>query len=131
VRCLPAALLAALTACVSSAGNSGETFEEDVEAFYSAFEVEVENALRELEPDDREQLLDIMPQVEFEGETADVLDVIATRPSLRPMVRRIERFLSTEPAGTVRWEVRSSEGDRRLWHILLDTINGELGRVSS
>lgn len=120
-------MLAVLTACASST----ESFDRDVEAFYAAFETEVRSAVRELDPDEREQLRDIMPSAEFEGATADVLEVIATRPALRPMVRRIERFLTTQPSGSVRLEIRSSQGDRRLWHILLDSINGELGRVSS
>lgn len=120
------AVLAVLTACASS----GESFDRDVEAFYAAFEAAVRSAARELGPDEREQLLDIMPRAEFEGATADVLAVIATRPALGPMVRRIERFLATEPSGSVRLEIRSSQGDRRLWHILLDEINRELGRRS-
>ena len=121
------AMFAVLTACASS----NESFDRDVEAFYAAFETEVGSAVRELGPDEREQLRDIMPRAEFEGATADVLEVLATRPALRPMVRRIERFLTTQPSGSVRLEIRSSQGDRRLWHILLDSINGELGRVSS
>ena len=125
------ATLPAMVAFLAACASSTESFDRDVEAFYVAFESEVRNAARELGPDERKQLLDIMPLAEFEGTTADVLAVMATRPALRPMIRRIERFLATEPSGSVRLEVRSSQGDRRLWHILLDVINEELGRATS
>lgn len=125
------AILPAVVAVMAACASSTESFDRDVEALYVAFEAEVRNAARELGPDERKQLLDVMPLAEFEGATADVLAIMATRPALKPIIRRIERFLATAPSGSVRLEIRSSQGDRRLWHILLDAINGELGRVSS
>lgn len=126
-RALVLGLAVVLTACATS----NESPEMDAESFYAAFGAEVRSAVRDLDPDEREQLLDTLPRAEFEGATTDVLEVIATRPGLTPMVRRIERFLETEPTGSLRLEIRSPQGDRRLWHILLDTINEELGREST
>jgi hypothetical protein len=72
-----------------------------------------------------------MPVAEFEGETIEVLMVLGVLPSLQPMVRRLDRFLQLSPSNRVRSEIRTEPGDRRLWHILLDTINAELGRPST
>jgi hypothetical protein len=47
------------------------------------------------------------------------------------MVRGIRRFLRDEPSNWVRRELATEQGDRRLWHVLLDAINAELGRAST
>ena len=110
---------------------SRSSVEQDTEAFYAAFETEVHRAVRDLGPDERAQLLDVMPTAEVEGATRDILTVLETRPPLRPMVRGIRRFLRDEPSNWVRRELATEPGDRRLWHILLDSINAELGRPST
>lgn len=117
-------------ACAGSAARS-PSLEADVEAFYADWENEVREAVQDLDEANRKQLLYVMPVAEFEGETSEVLRILGTRPSLRPMVRRLERFLAFDPSNRVRSEIRTEPGDRRLWHILLDTINAELGRPST
>ncbi len=117
-----------IAGCAGS--RSQASVDQDADAFYAEFEAEVRESVRELGPDERQQLLDIMPVAEVEGATRDVLAVIETRPSLGPMVRRIQRFLQNQPSNWVRRELATERGDRRLWHILLDSINGELGRAS-
>ena len=123
---LPLALLVPL-ACAGA--RSQASVDQETESFYAAFEAEVRSEVRALEEGATEQLRDIMPLAEVEGATRDVLDVIETRPALRPTVRGIRRFLSDEPSNRVRLELNTERGDRRLWHILLDSINSELGRV--
>jgi hypothetical protein len=44
------------------------------------------------------------------------------------MVRGIRRFLSEEPSNRVRDRIVTEPGDRRLWHILVDSIRAELGQ---
>lgn len=122
-----ATLLLAVWLPVDCAGaRSQASVNQDTEAFYVAFEAEVRSAVRALGEDEAEQLRDIMPLAEVEGATNDVLDVIETRPALRPMVRRIRRFLRDEPSNWVSNEIATEQGDRHLWHILLDTIRAEL-----
>ena len=107
-------------------GRSQATADPETEAFYAEFETEVRSQVRALEDDEIRQLRDIMPLAEVEGATRDVLDVIETRPALRPMVRGIRRFLSEEPSNRVRDQIVTEPGDRRLWHILLNSIDAEL-----
>lgn len=129
-RGLPTALIAlALAACAGA--RSQTSIDEETAGFYEAFEAEIREAVRDLGPDGRDQLLNIMPAAEVEGATDDVLEVIETRPPLRPFVRRIRRFLQNEPSNWVRRQLATESGDRRLWHVLLDSINGELGRPST
>ena len=126
---LPAGLIAlALAACAGA--RSQASIDEETAGFHEAFEAEVREAVRDLGPDGREQLLGIMPAAEAEGATDDVLEVIETRPPLRPFVRRVRRFLQNEPSNWVRRQLATETGDRRLWHVLLDSINRELGRPS-
>jgi hypothetical protein len=122
-----AVLPLALSVPIACAGaRSQASVDQETEVFYAAFEAEVRSAVRSLQEDETEQLRDIMPLAEVEGATYDVLDVIETRPPLRPMVRGIRRFLSDEPSNRVRLELNTERGDRRLWHILLDSIHAEL-----
>lgn len=121
----PVLLLAAWIAACAGA-RSQTSVDQDTEAFYAAFETEVRSVVRALAEDEAKQLRDIMPLAEVEGATNDVLDVIETRPALRPMVRGIRRFLSDEPSNWVRNEIATEHGDRRLWHILLNSIRAEL-----
>ncbi len=109
--------------------RSQASVDQETETFYATFEAEVRSEVRALEEGETQQLRDIMPLAEVEGATHDVLDVIETRPALRPMVRGIRRFLSDEPSNRVRLELSTERGDRRLWHILLDSINAQLGRA--
>ncbi|MGH7587453.1 MAG: hypothetical protein ACRELU_02560 [Gemmatimonadota bacterium] len=120
---LPLALSVPI-ACVGA--RSQASVDQETEAFYAAFEAEVRSSVRSLEEDEIQQLRDIMPLAEVEGATYDVLDVIETRPALRPMVRGIRRFLRDEPSNWVSNELNTERGDRRLWHILLDSIQAEL-----
>ena len=120
----------ALSVPIACAGARSEaSVDQETESFYAAFEAEVRSEVRALEEGETEQLRDIIPLAEVEGATRDVLDVIETRPSLRPMVRGIRRFLREEPSNWVRRELATERGDRRLWHILLDSMNAELGRA--
>jgi hypothetical protein len=109
--------------------RSQASVDQETEAFYAAFESEVRSEVRALGADEIEQLGTVMPLAEVEGATNDVLDVIESRPALRPMVRRIRRFLGEEPSNWVRRELATQRGDRRLWHILLDSIRAELRRA--
>jgi hypothetical protein len=127
-----AILLLAPSVPVGCAGaRSQASVDQEAEAFYAAFESEVRSEVRALGADEVEQLRDIMPLAEVEGAMNDVLDVIETRPALRPMVRGIRRFLRDEPSNWVRREIATEQGDRRLWHILHEAINTELGRPST
>ncbi len=131
-RLLLAFLPFAVSAPIACAGaRSQAAVDRETGAFYAAFETEVRSEVRALEEDEIRQLRDIMPLAEVEGATHDVLDVIETRPALRPMVRGIRRFLSEEPSNWVRRELATERGDRRLWHILLDSIQAELRQTAS
>lgn len=121
----------ALTVHVACAGaRSRAAVDQEAETFYATFEAEVRSQVRALDEGGIGQLRGILPLAEVEGATEDVLDVIQTRPALRPMVRGIRRFLSEEPSNWVRREIATEQGDRRLWHILLDTIQAELRAVA-
>lgn len=124
-------LLVASVPVACAGARSQASIDQETEAFYAAFESDVRSEVRALGADEIEQLRDIMPLAEVEGATNDVLDVIETRPALRPMVRGIRRFLRDEPSNWVRRELATEQGDRRLWHVLLDAINAELGRAST
>jgi hypothetical protein len=123
-----ALLLAAWIPAACAGARSQASADPETEAFYAAFETEVRSEVRALGEDEIRQLRDIMPLAEVEGATRDVLDVIETRPALRPMVRGIRRFLSEEPSNRVRDRIVTEPGDRRLWHILVDSIRAELGQ---
>jgi hypothetical protein len=58
------ATLPALIAVIAECASSTESFDRDVDGFYVAFEAEVRNEARELGPDGRKQLLDVMPLAE-------------------------------------------------------------------
>lgn len=120
-------LAIAALACAGTRARSAET-EAELARFYEAWEAEVRDAVRDLDPGERRQLEDIWPRAEFEGATRDVIAVIASNPSLRPTARRLERFLRDEPSNRVRVELATETVDLRLWHILVDTVNAELGR---
>lgn len=119
-------LLSAWLPAACAGARSQASLDQETEAFYTAFESEVRAQVRGLGEGEIEQLRDVLPLAEVEGATRDVLDVIEDRPALRPMVRGIRRFLRDEPSNWVRRELATERGDRRLWHILLDTIRAEL-----
>lgn len=125
-----AALAMAILACTAGSARSPETRAELAE-FYAAWESEIRAAVADLEEDDLAQLRDIWPAAEFEGTTGEVLEVIATRPALQPLSRRLSRFLNRAPSNRVRGELGTETAERRLWTILVDTINDELGRPTS
>jgi hypothetical protein len=122
-------LLASWLPAACAGARSQASVDQETETFYAAFESEVRSEVRALGADEIEQLGTVMPLAEVEGATNDVLDVIESRPALRPMVRRIRRFLGEEPSNWVRRELATQRGDRRLWHILLDSIRAELRRA--
>ena len=124
----PRLLLAAWIPAACAGGRSQSSVDQETEAFYAAFETEVRSQVGALEEGGIRQLRDIMPLAEVEGATRDVLDVIETRPALRPMVRGIRRFLTEEPSNRVHDQIATEPGDRRLWHILLNSIRSELGQ---
>ena len=125
-----ALLLVAAAACASSRARSPE-LEAELEAFYADWEAEVRAEIRGLDAGGRDQLLVIWPRAEFEGATNDVLEELGRQPELLPVVRRLREFLQARPSNRVRGELRTQSVDRRLWKILIDSINAELGRPSS
>lgn len=125
-RLLAAAIaLSIATACETTGARTPET-EAALETFYAEWEAEIVDAMADLGDDDVARLRDVWPRAEFEGATADVLDVLAEEGSLRPFVRRLRRFLETYPSNAVHDQMRTATVDRRTWHVLLDTVNAEL-----
>ncbi|HUP18619.1 MAG TPA: hypothetical protein VM778_01565 [Gemmatimonadota bacterium] len=124
---LPRSVVALLVAaaCAGASAGAGE-LDAEMEEFYAAWETEVADAMRELDSGDRQVFRGIWPRAEFEGATADVLAVLRTEPSLRPTVVRLERFLQFGGSNRVREQLRNESVDRRLWRILIDTVNREL-----
>jgi len=57
--------------------------------------------------------------------------VLAFVPLTALTVGPASEFLQARPSNRVRGELRTQSVDRRLWKILIDTINAELGRPSS
>lgn len=127
-RALTATLLivAALAAgCRTTGARSPET-EAALETFYTDWEAEIVDEMARLGDDDVERLRDVWPRAAFEGATRDVLDVLAAEATLRPFVRRLRRFLQNYPSNPVQNQMRTETVDRRMWHILVDTVNAQL-----
>lgn len=112
-------------ACQTTGARSPET-EAALETFYADWEAQIVEEMARLDAGDVARLRDVWPRAGFEGATRDVLDVIAEEATLRPFVRRLRRFLQNYPSNAVHYEMRTETVDRRMWHILVDTVNAEL-----
>lgn len=120
------AILAAFAAgCRTSGARSPET-EAALETFYAEWEAEIVDEMAGLGDDQVARLRDVWPRAAFEGATRDVLDVLAAEATLRPFVRRLHRFLRNYPSNAVHYQIGTETVDRRMWHILVDTVNAQL-----
>ncbi len=127
-RALAATVLiaaAVAAACGTTGARSPET-EAALQTFYADWETVIVDEMARLEDDDIARLRDVWPVASFEGATRAVLDVLAGDATLRPFVRRLRRFLETYPSNVVHSEMRTETVDRRMWHILVDTVNAQL-----
>lgn len=126
-RALTATLLivVALAAACRTTDARSET-EAALETFYTDWEAEIVDEMARLGDDDVARLRDVWPRAAFEGATRDVLDVLAAEATLRPFVRRLRRFIQNYPSNPVQYQMRTETVDRRMWHILVDTVNAQL-----
>jgi hypothetical protein len=123
-----AAALLVAAACAGAGAGSGE-LDAEMEEFYAGWEAAVAEEMSGLDAGARVVLQGVWPRAEFEGATADVLAILQTEPALRPMVTRLERFLQFGTSNRVRDQLQREPVDRRVWHILVDTVNrGLAGR---
>lgn len=122
-----AALVVAVagSACQTTGARSPEA-DAELETFYTDWEAEIVDAMAELDDGDVTRLRDVWPRASFEGATDGVLDVLAQEATLRPFARRLRRFLETYPSNAVQNQMRTETVDRRMWHVLVDTVNAEL-----
>lgn len=122
-----AALVVAVagSACQTTGARSPEA-DAELETFYADWEAEIVDAMAELDDGDVARLRDVWPRASFEGATDGVLDVLAQEATVRPFVRRLRRFLETYPSNAVHTQMRTETVDRRMWHVLVDTVNAEL-----
>lgn len=120
-----AAVVVAGAACETTPARSPET-EAALETFYADWEAEIVDGVADLDDGGVARLRTVWPRASFEGATAGVLDVLGDEAALRPFTRRLRRFLETYPSNAVHYQMRTETVDRRLWHILVDTVNAEL-----
>lgn len=125
-RLLAAAIVLAVAAACRSTGAPDPETEAALETFYADWEVEIGTAMAVLDDDDLARLESVWPRAEFEGTVDGVLSVLADEASLRPFVSRLRRFVETYPSNTVHYRLDTATVDRRMWHILVDTVNAEL-----
>ena len=123
-----AAAIVVAAACAGAGSGAGD-IDAEREELYTDWEATVAEEMSGLDSGGRVALQGIWPRAEFEGATADVLAIVQTEPALRPMVTRLERFLQFGTSNRVRDQLQREPVDRRVWHILVDTVNrGLAGR---
>ncbi len=109
-------------ACVTRL-NSHERSEIE---FWSQVSATTEEAVRDLDDEGRAVLAETLPEARQEETWRGVLEILDERSVLVPLTDRVQTFVDREADASVRTDLVTSGGNRRLRDLILSSIDNAL-----